>query len=116
VDITSLEKFILGGSPFAHCSIFVSTLSFCCLLKPMFKTSHNPNTMYPELIQAKLESVVLQYVNQHSEKPRLLKINQDDFRSILPHSDQCIQYGLRIKGVTTVGASDVKRGSYFLVP
>jgi hypothetical protein len=72
--------------------------------------------MYPELLQAKLESVVLEYLNQHSEKPRLLKINHEDFRSILPHSDQCKQFGLRIKGVATVGANDVQRGRYSLVP
>ena len=105
----------MGGSVAAHLFIFpaVFLLSYTEI---NYLNTLNQNTMYPELLQAKLESVVLQYVNQHSEKPRLLKINQEDFRSILPHSDQCIQFGLRIKGVTTVGTSDVKRGSYFLVP
>ncbi|RYF84602.1 MAG: hypothetical protein EON98_08765 [Chitinophagaceae bacterium] len=72
--------------------------------------------MYQELLQAKLEAAVLHYSAQHEQKPSLLQINPEDFRQILPYSDQCRKFGLSIKGVTTISTGDIAKGHYRLIP
>ncbi|RYZ30662.1 MAG: hypothetical protein EOO10_02055 [Chitinophagaceae bacterium] len=72
--------------------------------------------MYPENFQYKLETAIEYFEQQHEEKPSLLKISQQDFKAILPHKEETSHYGLRIKGVMTVGFRDMAKGQYLIIP
>ena len=72
--------------------------------------------MYNEYLQHKLETAVELFVQQHEEKPSLLKISQQDFKDILPYKDENSKYGLRIRGVMTVGFKDMAKGQYLIIP
>ena len=72
--------------------------------------------MYPENFQYKLETAIEYFVQKHEEKPSLLKVSQQDFKAMLPYKDETSRYGLRIRGVMTVGFSDMSRGQYLIIP
>ena len=66
--------------------------------------------------QDKLENAIDHFVLEHAEKPSLVKISQQDFRSILPYRDETSKYGLRIRGVLTVDSAEVSEGQYLIIP
>jgi len=70
----------------------------------------------PTFFQAKLEAAVLSFVATNDAKPSLVQINNEDFRSILPYKDESSKYGLRIKGVVTIGTKEINRGQFFMIP
>ena len=72
--------------------------------------------MYPEHFQYKLETAVELFIQQYEDKPSLLKISQQDFKSIVPYRDEESKYGLRIRGVMTVPFNDMARGQYLIIP
>jgi hypothetical protein len=72
--------------------------------------------MYTALFQHKLESLVVQFEKHYEEKPTLLQISKQDFKKLLPYRDESSKYGLRIKGVATIGVDDIAIGQYNLVP
>jgi hypothetical protein len=83
-----------------------------CSMNPYF----NYLNMYPEIFQYKLETAIEYFVQQHEEKPSLLKISQQDFKAMLPYKDENSKYGMRIRGVMTVGFKDMAKGQYLIIP
>ena len=70
----------------------------------------------PKFFQEKLEAAVSSFVTANQAKPSLLQINDEDFRSILPYKDESSKYGLRIRGVVTIGTKEINPGQFFIIP
>ena len=66
--------------------------------------------------QDKLENAVDNFIIEHCDKPQLIKISQQDFRSILPYRDEKSKFGLRIRGVMTIDSVDIAEGQYLIIP
>ena len=72
--------------------------------------------MYPENFQLRLERAVNDFQNQYAQKPSLLQINPEDYKALLPCSDEHSRCGLTIRGVSTIGIDGVESGEYYFVP